>query len=252
MALKAAKRNLNQPESLRARWRDHRDRNGEGRNPERASDRNAGSQACFSEADIARTGDARYRGRPVARERIEPWSETVGCFVRGLGDRYSLALLNVPSLPSPEPLSRVVPLDIFPTNVIASSLVQKTYSANYPGEFGGGVINLTTRAVPTEDFLKRSRSAAEYDSETNVRKRIDLFRLALGRARFSIMAIVTSPRFCNSISTVDVPLDQIPLDATVGDPNALTREGNCRPDHAAQSGHPAARRQPAGQLFPPT
>src|SRR3546814_11042727 len=66
-------------------------------------------------------------------------------FVRGLGDRYSLALLNGLPLPSPEPLSRVVPLDIFPTSVIASSLVQKTYSANYPGEFGGGVINLTTR-----------------------------------------------------------------------------------------------------------
>ena len=79
-------------------------------------------------------------------------------FVRGLGDRYSLALLNGLPLPSPEPLSRVVPLDIFPTNVIASSLVQKTYSANYPGEFGGGVINLTTKAVPVEDFLSVSFS----------------------------------------------------------------------------------------------
>ena len=74
-------------------------------------------------------------------------------FVRGLGDRYSLALLNGSPLPSPEPLRRVVPLDIFPTSVIASSLVQKSYSVNYPGEFGGGVINLTTTAVPRETFL---------------------------------------------------------------------------------------------------
>ena len=59
-------------------------------------------------------------------------------------------------MPSPEPLSRVVPLDIFPTNVVASSLVQKTYSANFPGEFGGGVINLTTQAVPDETFLEIS------------------------------------------------------------------------------------------------
>ncbi len=64
--------------------------------------------------------------------------------MRGLGDRYSLALLNGSPLPSPEPLRRAIPLDLFPTDVVASSLVQKTYSPNFPGEFGGGVINLTT------------------------------------------------------------------------------------------------------------
>src|SRR3546814_12991848 len=49
---------------------------------------------------------------------------------------------------------RVVPLDLFQTSIVGSALVQKTYSANYPGEFGGGVINLTTRALPDEPFLK--------------------------------------------------------------------------------------------------
>ena len=87
-------------------------------------------------------------------------------FVRGLGDRYSLALLNGSPLPSPEPLRRVVPLDIFPTSVIASSLVQKSYSVNYPGEFGGGVINLTTPAVPRETFLDVGASVS-VDTETS-------------------------------------------------------------------------------------
>src|SRR3546814_10163286 len=49
---------------------------------------------------------------------------------------------------------RVVPLDLFQTSIVGSALVQKTYSANYPGEFGGGVINLTTKALPDEPFLK--------------------------------------------------------------------------------------------------
>lgn len=104
---------------------------------------------------IARTGEGDIAG---ALGRVTGLS-TVGnglVYVRGLGDRYSLALLNGLPLPSPEPLSRVVPLDIFPTDVIASSLVQKTYSANFPGEFGGGVINLTTLAVPEESFVKIS------------------------------------------------------------------------------------------------
>ncbi len=109
----------------------------------------------LSEEDIARTGDGNIAG---SLARVSGLS-VVGngyVFVRGLGDRYSLALLNGSPLPSPEPLKRVVPLDLFPTNIIASSLVQKSYSANFPGEFGGGVINLTTKAVPTESFLEMS------------------------------------------------------------------------------------------------
>ena len=47
----------------------------------------------------------------------------------------------------------------FPTDVIASSLVQKTYSPNFSGEFGGGVINLTTLAVTEDTVLLGERSA---------------------------------------------------------------------------------------------
>jgi hypothetical protein len=60
-----------------------------------------------------------------------------------------------------------VPLDLFPTDVIASSLVQKTYSANYPGEFGGGVINLTTLAIPRTPFLNVSVGVSGDSFTTN-------------------------------------------------------------------------------------
>ena len=73
-------------------------------------------------------------------------------YVRGLGDRYSTALLDGSSIASPEPLSRVVPLDLFPTNILESVLVQKTFSPEYPGNFGGGVVNLRTVAVPEQAF----------------------------------------------------------------------------------------------------
>lgn len=108
--------------------------------------------SVLSAEDIARTGDGDIAG---ALTRVTGLS-VVGngfVYVRGLGDRYSLALLNGSPLPSPEPLKRVVPLDIFPTSITASAVVQKSFSANYPGEFGGGVINLTTKAIPEESFL---------------------------------------------------------------------------------------------------
>jgi outer membrane receptor protein involved in Fe transport len=129
--------------------------------------------SVLSEADIARSGEGDIAG---ALTRVSGLS-LVGngrVFVRGLGDRYSLALLNGLPLPSPEPLSRVVPLDIFPTSVISSSLVQKTYSANFPGEFGGGVINLTTKAIPTETFLTVGFSGSG-DTETTFQNGLTYF-----------------------------------------------------------------------------
>ncbi|WP_370178886.1 TonB-dependent receptor domain-containing protein [Alteriqipengyuania sp.] len=120
--------------------------------------------SVLSTEDIARTGEGDIAG---ALNRVTGLSNVGNgrVFVRGLGDRYSLALLNGLPLPSPEPLSRVVPLDIFPTDIVASSLVQKSFSANFPGEFGGGVINLTTQAIPDEPFLKVSFGVSG-DTET--------------------------------------------------------------------------------------
>lgn len=120
--------------------------------------------SVLSSADIARTGEGDISG---SLQRVTGLSVVGGGFVyvRGLGDRYSLALLNGSPLPSPEPLKRVVPLDIFPSNVIDSTLVQKSYSVNFPGEFGGGVINLTTKATPRESFLTFSGGIG-WDSET--------------------------------------------------------------------------------------
>lgn len=109
--------------------------------------------SVLSSADIARSGEGDIAG---ALTRVTGLS-VVGngfVYVRGLGDRYSSSLLNGLPLPSPEPLRRVVPLDLFPTNIVGSALVQKSYSANYPGEFGGGAINITTRAAPRDGFFE--------------------------------------------------------------------------------------------------
>ncbi|MFK7840623.1 MAG: TonB-dependent receptor plug domain-containing protein, partial [Sphingorhabdus sp.] len=120
--------------------------------------------SVLGEAEIARAADGDIAG---SLQRVTGLSVVGGrfVFVRGLGERYSLALLNGLPLPSPEPLRRVVPLDLFPTSVIASTVVQKSYSVNYPGEFGGGVINLTTKATPDESFLK-VKFGVSGDSET--------------------------------------------------------------------------------------
>jgi outer membrane receptor protein involved in Fe transport len=122
--------------------------------------------SVLSTADIARTGEGDIAG---ALTRVTGLSVVAGgfVFVRGLGDRYSSSLLNGSPLPSPEPLRRSVPLDIFPTTIVGSALVQKTYSVNYPGEFGGGVINLTTKAIPDKNFVSFGASVSADTATTS-------------------------------------------------------------------------------------
>jgi TonB-dependent receptor len=102
--------------------------------------------------DLERTGDS---NAAAALTRVTGLSIVEGRFiyVRGLGERYSSALLNGSPLPSPEPLQRVVPLDLFPSSILESVTVQKSYSADFPGEFGGGVIDLRTIDAPREPFF---------------------------------------------------------------------------------------------------
>ena len=69
-------------------------------------------------------------------------------FVRGLGERYSSTQLNGSTVGSPEPNRRVVPLDIFPSGLLDKVVVQKTYTPDKPGEFGGGLVDITTLDFP--------------------------------------------------------------------------------------------------------
>lgn len=120
--------------------------------------------AFLAPEDLARQGDS---DAAAALARVTGLSIAEGKFVyvRGLGERYSAARLNGSPLPSPEPLQRVIPLDLFPTKIIENVLVQKTYSVEYPGEFGGGIIDLRTLNIPNENFLKVSVSGS-YNTET--------------------------------------------------------------------------------------
>ncbi len=115
--------------------------------------------------DLARQGDSNAALALTRLSGISIVSDKFA-YVRGLGDRYSSALLNGSPLPSPEPLRRTVPLDLFPSNALDGATVQKTYSAKYPGEFGGGVIDLKTLRQPSEDFFN-VKLGTGYNTETN-------------------------------------------------------------------------------------
>ncbi|MFT5819735.1 MAG: TonB-dependent receptor [Crocinitomix sp.] len=83
---------------------------------------------------------------------------TVGStlYVRGLGDRYNVAYLNGLPIPSPHPDFRVVPLSVFPTDIVNSIQVSKVMSSELYGDFSGGAFNVTTKSFYDKPTLKVS------------------------------------------------------------------------------------------------
>jgi hypothetical protein len=75
--------------------------------------------------------------------------------VRGLADRYNSAILNKTILPSTEPDRRAFSFDIVPSNLIDNIVVAKSAAANLPGDFSGGLVQITTKDV-SNNFLNIS------------------------------------------------------------------------------------------------
>ena len=74
-------------------------------------------------------------------------------YVRGLGERYSSALLNGATVPSPDLTRNVLPLDIFPADIIDALKVQKGFSPEMPAAFGGGNVDIRTKQYPEDRLL---------------------------------------------------------------------------------------------------
>ncbi|WP_371877537.1 TonB-dependent receptor domain-containing protein [Pyxidicoccus parkwayensis] len=108
---------------------------------------------AISAQEIARTPDS---SASDAVKRVVSATVVDGRYVllRGLGGRYSTTLLNGALLPSPEPDEPSVPLDLFPTALLANLNVVKSYTADLPGTFGGGTLLIETNTYPSQFEFK--------------------------------------------------------------------------------------------------
>jgi hypothetical protein len=77
-------------------------------------------------------------------------------FVRGLGERYSNTTLAGSVLPTTEPDKKVVPLDLFPTGLIDSVQVSKSYSPDRSAEFAGGLVQIVPMKLPNQPVFDLS------------------------------------------------------------------------------------------------
>ena len=85
--------------------------------------------------------------------------------VRGLNDRYNTSYLNGAPLPSTESDRKAFSFDIFPSSMLDNLVIYKTARPDLPGEFAGGIIDITTKGIPEKNFVQVSVGGA-YNSIT--------------------------------------------------------------------------------------
>ncbi|MGZ8853240.1 MAG: carboxypeptidase regulatory-like domain-containing protein [Thermoanaerobaculia bacterium] len=76
--------------------------------------------------------------------------------IRGLEDRYNSTLYNSAPIPSPDPDSQSVQLDLFPSDIVSNLVVAKTFAPDSPSNTSGGLTNIITHDYPEEFELKLS------------------------------------------------------------------------------------------------
>lgn len=122
--------------------------------------RNAGTVSDgISMAQIKRSPDATSG---EALNRVTGLSLVGNRFVtvRGTGERYNNAHLNGVSMTSTEPDKRAFSFDLFPANLLENMIVSKTFSPDMPGDFAGGLVQLSTVDFPDAATFRLSAGAS--------------------------------------------------------------------------------------------
>lgn len=88
-------------------------------------------------------------------------------FVRGTSDRYSLTTLNGVQLPSTETDKKSFSFDLFPSSLIENIIISKSYTPDQPGNYSGGLVQVTTKDFPDGLMLNYNMSLSLNENTTN-------------------------------------------------------------------------------------
>lgn len=72
--------------------------------------------------------------------------------IRGIAERYNLAMMDGAILPSTDVQVRDFEFDIVPSNLIDNVIVSKTSTPDMSFGFGGGLVQINTFAIPDQNF----------------------------------------------------------------------------------------------------
>lgn len=119
----------------------------------------------ISAEQIAATPD-RNVGETLKRISGVNTADNKFVLVRGIGERYNAALLDGTVLPSTEAQRRSFSFELVPNALVDNVVVLKTITPDMNTGFGGGAIQVTTKDIPTENFINLSIGSSINDQST--------------------------------------------------------------------------------------
>ena len=90
-------------------------------------------------------------------------------YVRGLGDRYSGTQLNGADLPSADPNKKSFQMDLFPSSLIDNITTVKTFTPDKPGNFSGGLVDVSTKDFP-DNFTFEVSASTSFNTQASFDK----------------------------------------------------------------------------------
>lgn len=92
--------------------------------------------------------------------------------VRGIGDRYVNTNLNGAQIPTLDPFTNNIKLDIFPSSLIDNIIITKTSSPELPGSWSGAYISVETKDFP-DKLLVNIENSISYNQQASFKDVLD-------------------------------------------------------------------------------
>ncbi|MCW3462919.1 TonB-dependent receptor [Chitinophaga nivalis] len=115
--------------------------------------KNTNTVAQVVSAEAIRKSPDRNTGEVLKRVSGASMQDGKYLVVRGLADRYNQATVNGALLSSTEPDRKSFSFDLFPSNIVENIVINKAAVPELPGEFAGGLVQVNTKDIPSENFL---------------------------------------------------------------------------------------------------
>lgn len=103
--------------------------------------------------ELSRKGLSDARAAVAQVSGISRQEGVKNVFVRGLGDRYNVTLLNGFPIPSEDPEYKNIALEFFSTDIIQNIAVNKVFSGSDYSDVGGAIINISSKELVGDHAL---------------------------------------------------------------------------------------------------
>lgn len=111
----------------------------------------AGLSDGISAEQISATPD-KHIGETLKRITGVSTNDNRKVVVRGIAERYNVALLNGSTLPGTDIQERDFEFNLIPSNLVESVVVSKSVTPDMPVGFAGGLVQINTKSVPLNNF----------------------------------------------------------------------------------------------------